>query len=58
MPKYDVIIEACITVEADTYQQADEASVEAYNLFLSRVSRATFPYPVYIEQTELLEMGE
>lgn len=58
MAKYDVIIETCITVEADNYEEATQEADKAHGVFWSRVSPAVFPYPIYIEQTDLIEMEQ
>ena len=56
MAKYDVIIETCITVDAENYEQATQQADLAHSEFWKRVSPAEFPYPIYIEQTDLIEM--
>lgn len=58
MSKHDVIIEICITVDAETYEEATEASDKALSEVWNRLSPASFPYPIYIEQTDLIEMKE
>jgi hypothetical protein len=58
MTKYDVIIETCITVEAETYEEAVQASDKAHSEFWKRISPADFPNPIYIEQTDLIQMEE
>jgi hypothetical protein len=58
MPKYDVIIETCITVDSENYQEATIEADKAHSEFWKRISPADFPYPIYIEQTDLIEMEQ
>jgi hypothetical protein len=58
MPNYDVIIETCITVQAEDYETACKESDKAHSEFWKRISPADFPNPIYIEQTDLIEMKE
>lgn len=57
MPKYDLIIETCITVDAPDYETATQEGDKAHSEFWKRLSPAQFPYPIYIEQTDLIEMN-
>ena len=58
MPTYDVIIETCITVHTENYEKAVKESDKAHSEFWKRISPNDFPYPIYIEQTDLIEMEQ